>query len=162
MGTINRTTADMNKHLLECHAHLHLSQAESLVGDGTNWYSPGTYVTTIDAPTNFLYGTGSLTYIGVEDIEIIFTSNVTFSASNAGVDIEMTGGINSTPDLDFVMEHRLTTPNDKKELSSSMVLDCWMDSSTANVASVLRNASRNGIGGETIPRTAWINARIKS
>lgn len=122
MGTIFRTNAQLNKQLQPAHIHLTLSQPEPLTGDGTNWYSPGTYVQAIDLPDNFNYIGGSIVYTGAQDIEVILMSTVSMESTSAGVGIEMAGGKNGVPDLNYVIPHTLTNANDEKELTNNTIV----------------------------------------
>lgn len=140
MGTINRTTSDLNKILYPAHVHLNLSQAEPIIGDNT-WRSPELYVQGIDTPENFNYIGGSLVYTGTEEIEIILFSTISMKSSTAGVTIQMTGGVDGSPALDYVVEHKLTTANDIKTLSGDIVLNIkngdsidFFVKSTANIS----------------------------
>lgn len=114
------TWEEVQKSTYPAHIHLHLSQAEALTGDGTNWYSPGTYVTLISSPVNFSYTGGSIVYTGEEDIEVLLLSTVSMSSTLANVDVEMTGGTNGVPNEDYIVTHVLTNANDVKELSMNI------------------------------------------
>ena len=115
MGTINRTTSDLNNRTRSA---LYLTQAESITGDNT-YRSPGTYVAEIDTDftENINYTSGSAVYTGTDPIQIRLISNISISSASAGVSVSVTGGVNSTPDASQEKTHTLTSANDEKELT---------------------------------------------
>lgn len=96
---------------------LNLSQPEPIVGDGT-YKSPSLYVTEIAGFTeNFSYVGGSVVYSGIIDIQIKLVSVISVSSGNAGNEVTVTAGKNSTPNTDFEIVNKLTNANDIKEIT---------------------------------------------
>lgn len=118
MGTLNYTVATINNKLFSAQTVLNLSQPESITGDGT-YKSPETYIQEISGLTkNFDYISGSLVYIGIEDINIIILSTITISSGTAGNTITITAGKNGTPSIDYEIVNKITNANDVKEVST--------------------------------------------
>ena len=115
MGTLNRTTANLNNHTRTA---LYLSAPEALVGDGT-YKSPGTNVTELNAvfTENINYTGGSAVYTGNETIQIKIESTISISSASAGTTVFITSGINGTPSTTQEVTSVLTNANDIKELT---------------------------------------------
>lgn len=131
MTTLNFTTAAINTRLYGTTTTLNLSQGEPIVGDGT-YKSPSLYIQAIPGLTeNLVYISGSLTYIGAEDIELIAISTITVSSTTAGNMITVTGGTNGIPNLDYEIANKITNANDIKEITNqgkiSMITNDTLD-----------------------------------
>jgi len=149
MGTLNQTTRELNNNTRSA---LHLTQAESIVGDGT-YKSPGTYVTEIDPALteNIDYSGGSAVYTGLDDIQIQLIATISIKSTSANVDVTMTGGIESTPDVNYEIENKLTSANEVKELTN-VSIHTW---STGETLDFFIKASSN----ITMEKAIWIISR---
>lgn len=111
------TGTQVDFSVLKAKTALNLSQAESIVGDGT-YKSPSLYVQEISGFTeNFTYAGGSVVYSGTTDIQVKVVSVISVSSASAGTEITITVGKNSTPNPDFEIENKLTNANDVKEIT---------------------------------------------
>lgn len=115
MGTINRTTANLNNHTRSV---LVLSSSEVITGDNT-YRSPGTNVIELNAvfTENINYTGGSAVYTGLETIQIKIESTISISSSSSNTTVFITSGINSTPSATQEVTSVLTSANDVKELT---------------------------------------------
>lgn len=120
MGVINRTTTNLNNHT---RSTLILTAPEPIIGDNT-WRSPELNVAELDPSLteNISYVGGSAVYIGTESVQILITSTVATVGNSANTDVFLTAGKNGSPELSQQIDHRLTTANDVKELTTQTVI----------------------------------------
>ena len=115
MGTLNRTTANLNNH---SRSALVLSAPEAIIGDNT-YRSPGTNVIELNAvfTENINYTGGSAVYTGLETIQIKIESTISISSATSNTTVFITSGTNGTANTTQEVTSVLTSANDVKELT---------------------------------------------